>query len=649
MKKALIIGLILSFSSIVYGQYKQLPIKEMGKVKKEFRSINCDKSTKPDLKLPNSNTVVNGSDEISREAIGKSGNVFSVIYPEQRCVFYDERSDHIIFTHGADSLTYTDALSSSSIITTYIDGDDLVNDQFWDYQVSLNVSAELHGNASPSGIIYNPDNSENFEETYTVVAGPDIHQGTFHNYFASAKMDNSNHDDEYMAWEGENDWARSSMTIVNNEVYIFGQDFQNIGDFGVNQTLKHYQGTTTDPSNGFDWEINAVSPDWLINETESYAYALYTTYSAWKKDGSIGYMWMIGVTNESSQYGVYQPQVYYTTDGGESWDYIELNLEDNSFLQQYLPAWEDENGNPQTVRPSFLTTDRTYPGVVDLFGQLHLFSNVYGSTKGDVTHPDEANWVNEEYLGGIIFDFIIKPEGLEQIEFVDYVYTEVIDSVFGTVGWNHRLQAAKTIDEHNVIAIWSDQDDSFDGKLNFPDLMGFSYCPTFDQNFGSTNFSEGTLYEGFYFFPYISEYIPEGYVTYGVIDMIPITTSVSPGEFASNCPLESITHSFVMDAHLNVCIGDIDENSTPNLLFSVDQNKPNPVKTKTSIMIYSEIVGAVFVELSNSSGQVLFVKNKGLIYNEMEVEFDLSDAEPGLYFYRVKIGEESITKKMIVE
>ncbi len=95
------------------------------------------------------------------------------------------------------------------------------------------------------------------------------------------------------------------MTLREGEVYIFGQDFENIGEFGRNQSLKQYRGTTENLEDGFNWEMNSVQPDWLIDPIDEFAYALYTTWSAWSEDGSIGYMWMIGVTNESYVYGVY--------------------------------------------------------------------------------------------------------------------------------------------------------------------------------------------------------------------------------------------------------------------------------------------------------------------------------------------------------
>ncbi len=136
--------------------------------------------------------------------------------------------------------------------------------------------------------------------------------------------------------------------------------------------MKQYVGVSTNPANGFTWQINEVTPDWLIDNSDGHAVALYTSWSAWSSDGSIGYMWMAGVTNDSYNYGVYQPQIYYTINGGDSWNYIELDLEDHPVLIQYLSP-----SDMGSVRPTFLTADRTYPGVVDYQGKLRICSQMY--------------------------------------------------------------------------------------------------------------------------------------------------------------------------------------------------------------------------------------------------------------------------------
>ncbi len=86
----------------------------------------------------------------------------------------------------------------------------------------------MHALRYPSGVIYNPNGESNVEDAFTVVAGPSHLNGTWdHTYHGSAQLNNSNFTDYYYPWESENDWARSSMTVVTGAVYNFGQDLYN--------------------------------------------------------------------------------------------------------------------------------------------------------------------------------------------------------------------------------------------------------------------------------------------------------------------------------------------------------------------------------------------------------------------------------------
>jgi hypothetical protein len=55
------------------------------------------------------------------------------------------------------------------------------------------------------------------------------------------------------------------------------------------------------------------------------------------------------------------------------------------------------------------------------------------------------------------------------------------------------------------------------------------------------------------------------------------------------------------------------------------------------------------VEVSNIMGQTVNTINAGTINGTLNVEIDASNLEAGVYFYTVTIGEQSISKKMIVE
>jgi hypothetical protein len=85
--------------------------------------------------------------------------------------------------------------------------------------------------------------------------------------------------------------------------------------------------------------------------------------------------------------------------------------------------------------------------------------------------------------------------------------------------------------------------------------------------------------------------------------------------------------------------------------ISVSQNYPNPATTTTKIGVELPTLGAnLSLEVSNIMGQVVYAENRGAAKNSQNVfVIDVADYTPGVYFYTVKVNEESVTHKMIVE
>lgn len=91
--------------------------------------------------------------------------------------------------------------------------------------------------------------------------------------------------------------------------------------------------------------------------------------------------------------------------------------------------------------------------------------------------------------------------------------------------------------------------------------------------------------------------------------------------------------------------------NTNSKQLSVSQNYPNPASTETTINIELPTKGVdVNLEVRNTIGQIVFTDSKGNVNNiQNSFIIDVSDFSPGVYFYTVKINEQTITRKMIVE
>ena len=81
--------------------------------------------------------------------------------------------------------------------------------------------------------------------------------------------------------------------------------------------------------------------------------------------------------------------------------------------------------------------------------------------------------------------------------------------------------------------------------------------------------------------------------------------------------------------------------------FSLSQNSPNPFNPLTKIEIGLPVPGEWSLDIINVSGQV--VKSfKGRDIGTVSVEWNATDQPSGVYFYRVKAGAFSDTKKMLL-
>ena len=640
MKKVLLFGLALGMA---FGAYSQKAVQftqesmKSHSMRMDITSTNQNVEFQPNaVNLPTGKSV-----QFDRYELGMSGNVYSVLTSNQRCMAYDEASGAYLGTFRADPATYAGAEGTGTIMAhTSTDG------STWNHMINVNPETAVHALRYPSGVLYNPAGSSNVEDLYAVQAGPSHTAGTWDfTFFGAGQLNDANHTDYYYTWEDANDWARSSMTVVPNAVYNFGQDYEDMDGFGYHQTMKQYVGTTDDAASGFNWEYNAVTPDWKDDPEGGYSMALYTNWSAWSRDGSIGYTWMIGVTNDNYSEGAHhQPVVYYTEDGGDSWDEIEILLEDNASLVEYLPVTEDGG----TVRPTFLTGDRTYPGVVDANGNLHLVSNVFGASKADVADPESGYWIVGDCQGGHIFDFVIDANGVQDVIFVDSIMTkETAANAFGDVDWDHRLQVSKSLDEKTIFVVWADDPDSDDQTVKNPDLYTWGYSTEYGTTAGPTNATGDDLYAGFYFYHYVSELTPNQ----GGFFNIPISTSISPAEFGANDPLAPVTHTFLSGIGYDESdfVGVDDNLVAQEGNISVSQNQPNPFNGTTSIEVSSNTVAPVMVEISNIMGQTIRSFSAGTVNGTKTIEITSDQLEAGIYFYTVRVANESITKKMIVK
>lgn len=90
----------------------------------------------------------------------------------------------------------------------------------------------------------------------------------------------------------------------------------------------------------------------------------------------------------------------------------------------------------------------------------------------------------------------------------------------------------------------------------------------------------------------------------------------------------------------------------PNLSqskFDVSQNLPNPVHSKAQVFVNLPKAGAIEFKVSNVIGNQVFKTTIPGHQGLNSIAFDATSYAPGIYFYTVTSGNNSITKRMVVE
>jgi len=83
--------------------------------------------------------------------------------------------------------------------------------------------------------------------------------------------------------------------------------------------------------------------------------------------------------------------------------------------------------------------------------------------------------------------------------------------------------------------------------------------------------------------------------------------------------------------------------------FEVSQNQPNPFTGETSIEVKTPKEEHVMVKVTDITGKIVYTMDAGTINGTQKITLTSDNMEAGIYFYTVTVGEESVTKKMIVE
>jgi len=681
MKKLLLLLVAVCF---VIGANAQ---KATDAVKMNHKKLLLDseyqrKAAPPAINYSNDEAASVKSIDIVKVDVGIAHSQRSFRREDCRVISYNKDLDLISISFILDAETYPSiALSDGSVGIFYSADHGLT----WSGPVLLSdLSSVNMQNYYLSGVLYNPTGNDVIENAYGVYQGvaPNVPIANDWNNqaFGTSTLGGANYFTEYFTNPGAflYDGYFNQLGLTQKEDFMKCFNIWTEGDWAAFTQLKMEDIQGTYNGTGFDWDLEHSVVDMPFNADPADGEAMWVgkfTFSdvgadmVWSDDGMIGYAWMTGATLENLESG-YQPLLYRTTDGGDSWDYIELDFQ-NSDWQDFF---RDGATDPldwllfpcRDINEDF--TDFTIPwfnataGAVDSDGNLQLFADVTSHYYDIFNDWDYYENIGFRYVrSGNLFKFTIGDE-LIDITLVDSLMSNpALDLVGGSTndslycginGWLRRLQLTKDERSEEFFVTWTDSPEGDRAVENFePQVKGWSYNSTTGGHTDAVCFTCGTTFPGeYYWYIQASEF-----AYYNSVDetfTVPMVNAVNMDDFYNNMVASAdpvhvqYVDGITFDAIVPIPVG-VDEFSGQSNI-SVSQNLPNPATANTTIEISSETVAPVTVKISNIIGQTVHTTDAGIIHGNMSVNIDVSNLEAGVYLYTVTIANERVSKKMII-
>jgi len=352
---------------------------------------------------------------------------------------------------------------------------------------------------------------------------------------------------------------------------------------------------------GYYWTQQGFVAEGLV---ELYDYSM-----AFSKDGNTGYL----VAQGTDTAGQIIPFVHHTTDAGATW--VQMS-HDFSAIEGYLaPAY---NGGIDCA--------------VDANGTLHMISSISEQAES----AEDAN--------NKLYDITVNTSSWSANYIANINTKKVGDdhaAAIHELGYNHRIQAARSNDGSKVFAVWTDVNlDEFDVEsLEYPDIYAYGIDIYTGLSTGIKNFTEATNYEGDNFWMFTSPVAAstdDGYA-------LPTTTSLADAE----SDVAAMEHYYVSGIEFN----------DDDFIVGLEEFKaqisvnsfPNPATTIANIEISLENSADVAVSLTNTLGQEVYSSVNNFKTGLNTISIDVKEFETGTYIYMVSTKNFSTTGRLIIK
>ncbi len=342
-----------------------------------------------------------------------------------------------------------------------------------------------------------------------------------------------------------------------------------------------------------------------------------------------------------------------STDGGDSWSHTII-------WECPYPLWD-----PNALFPTdtFYCVDGSHGLDFDQNGMAHV---VFGINRA---HCDGTGTFWFPGVGGIGYWNENRPTFSNDFNalcpFSDCVYTELEDD-YSLIGWSQDINGNGTLDVlddwgtyymgfssmpqievdnmNNIYVVYSSVTETYDnGTQNYRHLWGrYSGYGDFWGPFVDLTSDLIHIFDECVFPSIASTSDDFLYLVYQTDDEPGLAVRGDEDPYGENY----IRFMKIDKEELKVGV----EEHAAIASYDVNQNYPNPFNGTSTVEVNVHHTTNLSLEVVNMMGQVVYTIDAGVAQPGMnDITIDASKLTAGVYFYTVKAGEASVTKKMIVE
>ena len=568
---------------------------------------------------------------ISPSHMGHSINIFSVILPEQTCLSANQDLNLIAFTYRQDP-SYD---GGSGVLRTSFSTDGGSSfDSTTLIPWSLPISTGNYLARYPSGVIYNPNNNSDYENAAIIVAGPMLIGGSWGGDFYGSEFFNGTgtnnqilpYDDNiYPTTSNPSLFNRLFMQSRGNKFFVLGDAHTDDGTYYTSFKTVVNIGEWDTSGDSVIWKRVNVVPDFAITDGLPKGYS--TAALAMADDGTNGYLVYSGRNPDAYDPLSYQPIIYETSDGGNTWDKITFNWGGISTIEDHADYYS------RVGRPFF-----GYPleAMIDKNGHLHFACYIHGAWSD---HPDSLSYyANRYYMKGIVFDIFQTSSGwdaavLDTVWCDDFLFYEEGGSKYYI---DDRFQMSRTPDGKYIVFAWADSDTTWVTTTDneFDNMLPNIFIKVYDADNNTYSQTHNVTRN-----TYVEDQATWFYLADQCFDLgngnikVPLSVGFLGGNYTSD---DRIDYYFLND----IIIGPAGINNYTNSANIYIY--PNPVSDQLNINLIDK--GANFIKILNILGAEVY---STVIEGKDHCTIDLSDLSAGIYI--ISISNSINTAKKFIK